>query len=485
MTEKQRPRCLRDLNLARIEGEDVSDDDIRVLRREDELCRAAIAYPRALLHAGIVPSMFEGADYGIFWQAAQRVSERGVGDAALNQDSVLSEMRRVDEKRFFGAAGMIWISALANQSLVDIEYAMEVLAKELTARHQLRIWKHRTERLNEQIDRTRDVIGLHAEYITESIGISLSPDGGSVGQTPEDTPWDENNSTNYNIIPTGWEKVDRAAGGGHGRGDLGIIGGGTNAGKSYAAQRYLRNQARLKRSVLYISVEDPLELMYCRMLADFSRPKVRPIEIRQRRADPMVIAEAKRAMRDEFQGNVRWVAKKKAKASEVCDLIRRHRFMAGIDSVVVDYLQAIQPDHPTNSKTADTSYVVSDLKRCFEDCQVAGWVLSQYSREEYKDGAEPSINACKYAGDIENESEVMLLLWRDAENDLHAKIPKVKWGQSKGLRYIIKTDDVGCFQQWEDDFEEPKKKDDKPRGGGGGRRGGYGGGNGNGGGHHH
>lgn len=474
MTEKQRPRCLRDLNLARIEGEDVDEDQIRVLRREDELARSALAYPKAVLYTGIVPAMFEGADYGIFWQAALRVAER-TPEGALHQESVLSEMRRIDEQRFFGTAGLLWINALAAQTIVDVDYAIEVLAKELLARHQLRVWKHRTERLNEQIDRTRDIIGLHAEYITESLGISLSPDGGSVGQTPEDMPWDENNATNYNIVPSGWERVDRAAGGGHGRGDLAVIGGGTNAGKSFCAQRYLRNQAKMQRAVLYISVEDPIELMYCRMLADFSKPKLRPVDIRQRRADPVVVAEAKRAMRDEFRGNVRMVVKKKAKVSEVCDLIRRHRFMAGIDSVVVDYLQAVQPNNPTNSKTADTSYVVSDLKRCFEDCQVAGWVLSQYSRDEYRDGQEPSINACKYAGDIENESEIMLLLWRDEEQRLKAKIPKVKWGQSKGLRYIIHTDEAGCLQHWDDDFDEPKKKDDKPKGGGGGRRGGYGG----------
>jgi replicative DNA helicase len=235
---------------------------------------------------------------------------------------------------------------------------------------------------------------------------------------------------------------------------------------SYFAQRYLRNQARLGRSVLYISVEDPQELMFCRMLADFSSPKLRPVHIRQKLADPRVVEQARLAMSAELRGLVRYVIRKKATVAEVCQIIRRHRFMVGIDSVVIDYLQAVQPNKTTNNKTQDTAFIVSELKKCFEDCGVAGWVLSQYARDGYREGAEPNIQACKYAGDIENESEIMCLLWRDDEGRLHAKLPKVKWSQAQGLRYIIDTDESGCLLDWQDDFEQPQE-DQEPRRGGG------------------
>lgn len=458
---------MRDLLIAKADGQEVPEEQLRAMRREDELLRAALAYPKVILHSGVLSSMFQGADYALAWASAQAAAEAAPSDGALATENVLAEMRRRNEQRFAGTPGTLWIGSLVNQRPVDVGYALDVLAKELIARHQIRTWKQRFEALNDQVDTTRNILGLHQEYITESVAISVAPDGGQLGELAESIPWDAHNKTNTAIVPTGFVKVDKAAGGGHGRGDLGVVGGGTNHGKSYWAQRYLRNQARLGRSVLYISVEDPLELMFCRMLADFSTPKLRPVHIRQKIADPRVVEAARLAMAAELQGRVRYVVKKKATVSEVCSIIRRHRFMAGIDSVVVDYLQAVQPDKTSNNKTQDTAFAVSDLKKCAEDCGVALWLLSQYSREQYSDGAEPSINACKYAGDIENESEIMVLLWRDEEGRLHAKLPKVKWSQAQGLRYIIQTDEAGCLLDWQDDFEEPRKRDEEPRRGGG------------------
>lgn len=470
MTDQEpKARSLRDLQIRKADGCDVDEEQFRVLRRENELFRAAIAYPKALLPSGVVAGMFEGADYGVGWAAAiscEKLAPVAHGDA-LRVESVLSEMRRIDEKRYEGQRGDLWMAQATSPPPVDLAYAIDVLAKEMIARHQLRIWRSRTGKLNEQIDKTQDILGLHAEYLTEGLGITISHDGGQIGEGIDGMPWDATVAVNPNIVKTGFPQIDRAAGGGHGRGELGVVGGGTNHGKSYFAQRYLVNQAILRQNVLYISVEDSIDLMYCRMLSDFSTPKLRPVHIRERSADPAVVAAAMDSMKRGLEGRVRYWVKKKATVSEVCNAIRRHRFMCGIDSVVVDYLQAVQPDRTSNNKTQDTSLAVNDLKRCCDDVGVALWLLSQYSREQYKDGAEPDINACKYAGDIENESELIVLLFRDDEQRLHAKMPKVKWAQAQGLRYIIDTDEGGCLGEWRDDFEEPKKREERPKGGGG------------------
>jgi len=459
---RRRARSLRDLMVAKADGEAVTDAELRVMRREDELVRAAVAYPRALLNSGVLPNMFDGADYRIAWSAAYAAAAvMGPSDfGPLTAETVLAELRRRDETRFAGAAGSVWVASMVAQKPVDVGYALDVLAKEVVSRHNLRTWARRTSDLNERIDTTKDILALHEEYVTESMAISMAPDGGRIGDTFEDVAWDATSKANPNIVPTGFPKIDAAAGGGHGRGELGVVGGGTNHGKSYWAQRYLRNQAREGRKVLYVSVEDPSELMYCRMVADFSWPKLRPVFIRQKLADPVVVNRAIRDMHAELQRRVFYYVRKKATVAEVCQIIRRHRFVAGVDSVVVDYLQAIQPNKPSNNKTQDISFIVSDLKRCFEECNVAGWVLSQYGREQYKDGAEPSINACKYAGDIENEAELMCLLWRDDDRTLHAKLPKVKWAEATDAKFIIDTDEGGCLLDWRDDFstpEEPQK----------------------------
>jgi hypothetical protein len=102
---------------------------------------------------------------------------------------------------------------------------------------------------------------------------------------------------------------------------------------------------------------------------------------------------------------------------------------------------------------------MAKLKKTAGDIGMALVIFSQYAREEYKDGAEPSINAFKYAGDIENESEVVVLLWRDQDDRLHCKVPKVKWAKAQALRYFIPTDpDTGNFYDWEEDFSTKEQR---------------------------
>ena len=134
-----------------------------------------------------------------------------------------------------------------------------------------------------------------------------------------------------------------------------------------------------------------------------------------------------KATRSDARGRL-WVntlkkCSKKPRVSEVMDLIRRYRYSKEIDLVIVDYLQAIREDEQVINKVHEVSSIVSKLKRACDEAGVALILLSQYARDSYRDGTEPGLNSCKYAGDIENESEIMCLFWRDAEDVLHVKIP--------------------------------------------------------------
>jgi replicative DNA helicase len=255
-----------------------------------------------------------------------------------------------------------------------------------------------------------------------------------------------------------------------------------NSGKSYMVQRLARNQARMGESVLCVSAEDPEKLLSCRMIADYTpwQNRASPISIRKRleagmtgqaygAADPRIVQAAIRDMALEQCGRVFSYEAKKWPVSKICGLIRRHRYMAGIRMVIVDYLQAVQPDDDSNSnRTQQVSEILMKLKKCCTECGVALVVMSQYARDEYRDGQEPSMQACKYAGDIENEAEIMCLMWRDEDDNLHAKLPKIKWVKAKDLRYIISTDpDTGNFLEWNDDFAPREPAEDKaPKRGG-------------------
>ncbi len=240
-----------------------------------------------------------------------------------------------------------------------------------------------------------------------------------------------------------------------------LLGDFTVTHNSYSCEDLLRRQARLKQRALYISCEDAAELMFCRTIADLSEPKVSPRDVRTKQADPEVVDRALTRLKAEYADRIHVVEMKKPTIGQVLDTIRRYRYVREIDLVIIDYLQAITEDEATTNKVQETSSVTSKLKRCFTECNVAGIVFSQYSREAYKAGTEPGLTACKYAGDIENEAEILVLMWKDPEGTLHVKLPKVKWSSAQDLRYIIPIDPLtGCQGEWEADYSENEDDDE-------------------------
>jgi replicative DNA helicase len=258
-----------------------------------------------------------------------------------------------------------------------------------------------------------------------------------------------------------------------------LLGDFTVTHNSYLSQRLMRRQAQLKQRCLYISVEDSEDLMRARFFADYE-PSIRPTEIRDKTVDPTALAKAKAKLAAECGDYLIFLDAKKWTVSQICQAIRRHRYLFDIDLVIVDYLQAIQPDEESNNKNTDTALIVSQLKKCAHECGVALVLFSQLTRDAYRNGAEPGLQDCKYSGDIENETEFMVMMWRDDQNVLHAKVVKNKWNKSTQKRYIVHTNPTtGVIElPFEDDFEQPpeqapRKKYGSGRGGG---RGGNGGG---------
>lgn len=474
-------RSLRDLLMARADGEDVSEDEIRIFRCEEDLVRSAIAYPRAIDQCGVRSAMLEASDYRATWEAIARATALHVGDGPLPSSTILAELRRTGEIRFASPGGNLWLHYVLSQPPAELNYSLQVLVPEVLQRHQLKTFTARLTKLSEQIPTTHDMRGLYSSYITECMRISTSPDGGRLGQSTVQIA--RMLRAGSQMIPTGIDPLDKHMGGGILRGSMIVVGAGTHAGKSYLAQRFARSQARINRESLYVSTEDPVDLFTCRHIADYSSGRLTPISILKRllsqgkpfvlqgAADPLLVASCIDDMEKEQGHRARTYETKKGTASDVCAAIRRYRYIYGVDLVVVDYLQAITADEPTGNKTLDVAAIVTQLKKCAGDCGIVLVLLSQLARDDYRDGAEPSLNGFKYAGDIENEAEVGMLLWRDESDVLHCKIPKIKWVKAHNLRFIIPTDPVsGCFLDWEDDFTQPPPPPARG-GGGGGQRG--------------
>jgi replicative DNA helicase len=97
---------------------------------------------------------------------------------------------------------------------------------------------------------------------------------------------------------------------------------------------------------------------------------------------------------------------------------RRLQAEAGLDMLVVDYLQLMQSS--INSRDANRVQEVSEitrgLKALARELQVPVVALSQLSRQtEMRESKEPRLSDLRESGSIEQDSDLVMFLWREKE----------------------------------------------------------------------
>ncbi len=97
---------------------------------------------------------------------------------------------------------------------------------------------------------------------------------------------------------------------------------------------------------------------------------------------------------------------------------RRLQAEAGLDMIVVDYLQLMQSS--VNSRDANRVQEVSEitrgLKALARELQVPVVALSQLSRQtEMRESKEPRLSDLRESGSIEQDADLVMFLWREKE----------------------------------------------------------------------
>ncbi len=616
-------KCMRDLREAKnnMEYPGTEEDyeaSYRLFYRQQQIIHCALEHPHALATTGITPHHFDVPYCRFGWQAIDQARELIKPGEAIRDSDFVSFMMELNRHEFSDGAAENFLRAVKGQANASQEYVLRVLVPEIISKHDVGVWESRFTPLCQLVGATEHTLNLARDFRMVSKQVVGEPEPGYVGSSMLEinSEYDLTDKTNRSLVPLGIEQFDEVMGGGHGRGELMVIGGGTSTGKclkqgtlilmhdgslkrcddvvigdrlmgpdgrprtvittnvgeaemyevrptkgdswyvnidhiltlasesgessvdslfdvplrewmawspsmqkrsvlvrslpseqsdlgrhseacqrsfvrvpfsvvptgkvdryygctldgdgrfllgdftvthnSYFAQRLMRQQAKLGQPCLYISVEDSPELMQARFFADYV-PDMTPTQVRKKAVDPDQVDRALQGMKEEGCDKVYFLDAKKWTVSQVCSAMRRHRYLFDIDLCIIDYLQAIQPDEPSNSVTNDTALIVASLKKCAHEIGVALVLFSQLSRDEYRNGAEPGLNSCKWAGEIENETEFMVVIWRDEADVLHAKVVKCKWNKATGLRYIVHTSpSTGVVQlPFEDDFEPP------------------------------
>lgn len=234
---------------------------------------------------------------------------------------------------------------------------------------------------------------------------------------------------------TGFLAVDKAIGNLRAK-TMTVVGGTTGSGKSSLLLAMALNQARRGMHVGIVSAEDPEAVWGERVYSHITDESI--ADVSEMKVDAAVSAAGELPIHFAFE-----------LGRPLNDALRAIRHLARkyrCQVIYVDYLQALSDPQ----KTERRHFIANAAARIKAQCQELGATLvlaSQLSRpSKEKPFGEVFTSDLKESGDIENMSEVVMLLWKNGDKDTSltlGKVAKVKWSAARP-RFQIQRNGCGA-----------------------------------------
>jgi replicative DNA helicase len=229
-------------------------------------------------------------------------------------------------------------------------------------------------------------------------------------------------------VPTGLSQLDALLGGLQ-PSDLIVLAARPSVGKTSMALNIAQHAAvREKKKVAVFSLEMSKEQLALRLLSAETGINPRPLQTGF--VDETDWSKIAMVMNDMATATM-WIDD--SPALSVMELRTKARRLEveqrGLDLVVVDYLQLMQAS--TSNKDANRVQEVSEisrgLKQLARELKVPVLALSQLSRGvEQRGTAEPRLSDLRESGSIEQDSDVVIFLYRDGEQNPDAEVELIK-----------------------------------------------------------
>jgi replicative DNA helicase len=103
----------------------------------------------------------------------------------------------------------------------------------------------------------------------------------------------------------------------------------------------------------------------------------------------------------------------------------------GLDLIIVDYLQLMVSDRQTKdaNRVVEVSEISRSLKALARELDIPVLALSQLNRSsEHREDGEPRLSDLRDSGAIEQDADLVLMLWRPNDHSVRLKVAKHRNG---------------------------------------------------------
>lgn len=211
-------------------------------------------------------------------------------------------------------------------------------------------------------------------------------------------------------ISTGIPCVDTKLCGGLKAGRFYVIGARTSVGKSALMCAMAAQAIKDGRRVLYISLEMGARENTARMVAAVSGVSLVHINDHQMLThdDYSALADAYALLPGE---NFRFTSTART-PSAIRRAALKMRAQAGLDLVVLDYIQIAQPDGKVSSRVEAVGQITGELKALAMELNIPVLSAAQINRSGVQGGAAPRLSDLRESGSIEQDADCVLLMHR-------------------------------------------------------------------------
>lgn len=216
-------------------------------------------------------------------------------------------------------------------------------------------------------------------------------------------------------LRTGFRDLDRKLAYGMRAGELIVLAGRPSMGKTALVLNLVTNAMRQEKKILFFSLETGVESVGTRLLqawAGISQNEIVNINSCENAGSRLMQAADWFARHE----NCLMVNTSGYHTTDtIKNICRKAKLKNGLDLVVIDHAQLISAVGFKNDRVKEMSYISRMLKQLAKEMNVPVFLLSQLNRSvESREDKRPRLSDLRESGSIEQDADVVMLIYRDA-----------------------------------------------------------------------